>query len=79
MRKRLSLLVLHFSFFGRWYDGGDSQREYEDYFHSTPPLWPFPPALYKSFSGSAKLYLCFEFPGYAYEGSSRERERVSPV
>jgi steroid 5-alpha reductase family enzyme len=52
----------------RWYDGGEAQREYELYFDSTPPLWPFPPFVYRRMPLLLKRLLCFELPSYAYRG-----------
>ena len=52
----------------RWYDGGEAQAAYEAYFESTPPLWVFPPALYKPLPLPLKRVLCLELPSYAYPG-----------
>jgi len=70
----------------RWYDGGEAQREYELYFDSTPPLWPFPPCAYARIPLLLKRLLCFELPAYAYpgdeecatDGSAQETDLVKP-
>ena len=36
------------------------------YFNSTPPLWPFPPFLYRRMPPMMKLLLCFELPRFRY-------------
>jgi steroid 5-alpha reductase family enzyme len=51
----------------RWFDGGDSQAMYEAYFEATPPLWLFPPSIYKRLPLCVKRLLCFELPMYRYE------------
>ena len=51
----------------RWYDGGESQAAYEDYFSSTPPLWLFPTSLYRRMPLMLKRLLCFELPMYKYK------------
>lgn len=52
----------------RWFDhGGESQAMYEEYFESTPPLWLFPPQLYKPLPLCLKRLLCFELPMYKYD------------
>mmetsp|Transcript_2663 Transcript_2663/g.5188 ORF Transcript_2663/g.5188 Transcript_2663/m.5188 type:complete len:170 (-) Transcript_2663:215-724(-) len=52
----------------RWYDGGEAQLQYEEYFASTPPLWPFPPCAYARMPLLLKRLLCFELPSYVYPG-----------
>ena len=54
----------------RWYDGGESQVQYEEYFASTPPLWPFPPSLYVRLSPWLKRLLCFERAPHAKNSSA---------
>uniref|UniRef100_A0A7S4B4B3 Steroid 5-alpha reductase C-terminal domain-containing protein n=1 Tax=Chrysotila carterae TaxID=13221 RepID=A0A7S4B4B3_CHRCT len=53
----------------RWFDGGDMQRQFEDYFASTPPLWLCPPAIYRQLPLALKRVLCFELPMYEYKPS----------
>lgn len=50
----------------RWYDGGEAQAQYEAYFESTPPLWLFPPSLYRRMPLLLKRVLCIELPSYRY-------------
>lgn len=57
----------------RWYDGGEAQRSYEAYFESTPPLWPFVPALYRRMPIALKRLLCFECAAAA---AARPRARA---
>ena len=52
----------------RWFDGGEAQLQYEQYFASTPPLWPFPSSAYARMPLLLKRLLCFELPSYAYPG-----------
>jgi len=54
----------------RWFDGGESQELFEAYFESTPPLWLFPPALYKPLPMCVKRVLCFELAMYKYDGDA---------
>ena len=40
--------------------GPSPPRRYELYFDSTPPLWPFPPFVYRRMPLLLKRLLCFE-------------------
>ena len=44
----------------RWFDGGEAQASYEDYFASTPPLWLCIPGLYKPLPMPIKRLFCCE-------------------
>lgn len=61
----------------RWYDGGESQAAYEDYFTSTPPLWLFPTSLYRLMPLPLKRILCFELPMYEYPPAGTSHESAS--
>ena len=61
----------------RWYDGGEAQARYEEYFDSTPPLWPFPPSLYRRMPTVLKRLLCFELKMYAYSAELATQEKQS--
>mmetsp|Transcript_11629 Transcript_11629/g.26879 ORF Transcript_11629/g.26879 Transcript_11629/m.26879 type:complete len:313 (-) Transcript_11629:243-1181(-) len=56
----------------RWYDGGEAQQRFEAYFDSTPPLWLFPPSLYRRFPLCLKRVLCFDLPMYEYKSEVSE-------
>ena len=48
-------------------------RSYQQYFDSTPPLWPFPPAVYARMPLVLKRLLCFECPQHA-KGESHSQQ-----
>ena len=58
----------------RWYDGGESEAQYAEYFRSTPPLMMCPPALYRAMPLALKRLLCFEFPCYEYKAENSDEE-----
>ena len=58
----------------RWYDGGESEAQYVEYFRSTPPLMMCPPALYRAMPLALKRLLCFEFPCYEYKAENSDEE-----
>ena len=58
----------------RWYDGGESEAQYVEYFRSTPPLMMCPPALYRAMPLALKRLLTFEFPCYEYKAENSDEE-----
>lgn len=63
----------------RWYDGDEKQAMYEQYFETTPPLWIFPPSLYRKLPQTLKLLLCFEFPSYQYQPGNLSQHDTTSV
>ena len=56
----------------RWFDGGEGQENYEQYFASTSPLIPLPPTCYRLVPICVKRIFCFELPSYEYRPESDE-------
>jgi hypothetical protein len=50
----------------RFYSSPASAQAFQKYFEETPPLFPFPPPLYRRMPQVVKRLLCFELERYRY-------------